>query len=112
VIHDVVLHMNGEQPLVADLFELPDPSTTLLRCTNLRHLNGKRPVWADDINSVFFFPMLNFRFLEVPPGSHTGEHLALGPGEEGVPIEMGSGRDNPDEDLAIDEDFLRRIREA
>jgi hypothetical protein len=112
VIHDVVLHMNGEQPLVADLFELPDPSTTLLRCTNLRHLNGKRPVWADDMNSVFFFPMLNFRFLEVPTGSLAGEHLALGPGEDETPIEMGSGRDDLDEDLAIDEDFLRRIREA
>ena len=112
MIRDVVLHMNNEQPLMADLFELPDATTALLRCTNLRMMNGKRPVFADDIESIFFFPMLHLRFIEVLPRSQGPEHLALGPGESSEPIEMGSGADELDDDLEIDEDFLRRIREA
>jgi len=44
VIRDVVLHMNNEQPLLADLFEAPSPGDVGLRCTNLRTMNGKRPV--------------------------------------------------------------------
>jgi hypothetical protein len=115
VIHDVVLHMTNDQPMLADLFELPDGSTTLLRCTNLRQMNGKRPIFVDDLGSIFFFPMDHLRFIEVLPRSQAAEHLALGSGEESGPIEMGSGNgtaDELDEELEIDEDFLRRVREA
>lgn len=112
MIRDVVLHMNNEQPLMADLFELPEGNTALLRCTNLRMMNGKRPVFADDVTSVFFFPMLHLRFIEVLPRSLGGEHLALGPGPD-EPIEMPSGAPGPaEEDFEVDEDFLRRVREA
>ena len=112
VIRDVVLHINNEQPLMADIFELPEGNTALLRCTNLRMMNGKRPIFADDVKSIFFFPMLHLRFIEVLPKSMGGDHLALGPGPE-EPIEMGSGTaEELDEDLEIDEDFLRRIREV
>ena len=114
MIHDVVLHMNNEQPLMADLFELPDASTALLRCTNLRMLNGKRPIFADDINSIFIFPMLHLRFIEVMPGSEPSDSLALPAGTAVEPIEMGSGGpgDDRDAEIEIDEDFLRRVREA
>ncbi len=113
MIRDAVLHLNNEQPLMADLFELPDATTTLLRCTNLRMMNGKRPIFADDTNSIFYFPMLHMRFIEVMPRSLQGDHPALPAGESLAPIPMGGGaHDDLDEDLEIDEDFLRRIREA
>jgi hypothetical protein len=114
VIRDAVLHINNEQPLMADLFELPEGNVALLRCTNLRTLNGKRPIFADDSESVFFFPMIHLRFVEVLPRSLDAEHLALSAGEPQEPIEMGSGspQDDLDTELEIDEDFLRRIREA
>ena len=112
MIRDAVLHINNEQPLLADIFELPEGNTALLRCTNLRMMNGKRPIFADDVKSIFFFPMLHLRFIEILPKSMAGEHLALGPGPD-EPIEMGSGTPaDDDEELEIDEDFLRRIREA
>ena len=112
MIRDAVLHINNEQPMLADIFELPEGNTALLRCTNLRMMNGKRPVFADDINSVFYFPMLHLRFIEVLPKSQGGDHLALPSGLE-EPIEMGSGAPEvAEEELEIDEDFLRRIREA
>jgi hypothetical protein len=113
VIRNAVLHMNNEQPLVADLFDMPEGNIALLRCTNLRMQNGKRPIFADDQNSTFLFPMVHIRFIEILPSATGAERLALGAGEHDEPIAMGSGTgDAPDDDLEIDQDFLRRIREA
>ena len=115
MILNVVLHINGEQPLLVDLFEMPNPSDSTIRCTNMRQMNGKRPVFVDDMNSVFFFPYLNVRFLEILPASlavgdrpmpvATGIH-----GEMAVPAALGGPDDGAD--IEIDEDFLRRIREV
>ena len=66
MIHNVVLHLNNEQPMVADLFDLPSSLDQGLRCTNLRTLDGKRPVFIDDIRNVFYFPYLHIRFVEIP----------------------------------------------
>ena len=113
MIHNAVLHINNEQPLMADLFELPEAGDVGLRCTNLRTLNGKRPVFADDSASVFFFPYLHIRFVEIPPAAMAGTALA---DSLPVAVAVSGGAEAPaaaeDEDLEIDEDFLRRIREV
>jgi hypothetical protein len=114
VIRDVVLHINNEQPLRADLFEFPEPDAVLLRCTNVRTLNNTRPVFVDDLNSIVFFPMLHLRFIEVLPKSQAEANLSLGPGETPIPIAAAAPtpEPEPEEDLEIDEDFLRKVREA
>jgi hypothetical protein len=115
VIRDVVLHVNGEQPMRADLFEFPEADAVLLRCTNLRTLNNTRPVFVDDLNSIFFFPMLHLRFIEVLPKSQAEANLALAPGETPIPMyapPQAPPEPEPEEDLEIDEDFLRKVREA
>ncbi|MFL5672834.1 MAG: hypothetical protein ACJ77C_12145 [Chloroflexota bacterium] len=119
MIRNVVLHMNNEQPLIADLFDAPSPGDVGLRCTNLRQLNGKRPVFVDDMKSVFFFPYLHVRFVEIPPAALAGADSSLatidddaadtGP-RAGDPTRVPEPE--PEPDLEIDEDFLRRIREA
>jgi hypothetical protein len=112
VIHNACIHINGEQPLLADLFDMPTAMDLGLRCTNLRTLDGKRPVFVDDQYSIFFFSYEHVRFVEIPPSS-----LAEN-GDKPVPIgsRLRGGVDPaplpPEEDLEIDEDFLRRIREV
>ena len=69
MLHDVVLHLNNEQPLMADLLREPGPQDILLLCTNLRYMNGKRPVFVDDGQSTFVFPMSIIRFVEIKPGT-------------------------------------------
>jgi len=113
VIRNAVLHIANEQPLVCDLFELPNPSDVALRCTNLRMLDGKRPIFIDDMASVFVFPYIHIRFIEVP---------AAAAAETGLPVQVpvvaavgaAQATVTPEEDgeLEIDEDFLRRIREV
>ena len=116
MIRNAILHIMNEQPMRADLFEAPSTTDVGLRCTNLRTMNGKRPVYVDDGASIFFFPYLQIRFVEIPPGAITGSDpdsaLELSrddatgdPGPSATPAE-------PEADLEIDEDFLRRIREV
>lgn len=110
-----MLHLNNDQPLIADLFELPSAGDLGLRCTNLRTLNGKRPVFADDSASVFFFPYVTMRFVEIPPSSVAGTDLPMPvPVAAGSPDGSSDAVDDADsdEELEIDEDFLRKIREV
>ncbi len=144
VIRNVVIHVANEQPLLADVFALPTASDAGLICTRVRSLDGKRPIFIDRIDSVFFFPYRVIRFIEIPPEemerhiAETGATIATGAVTgAGAPTAAGTsaspadgpgdaaGRlpvlipddgedlvlDEPETDLEIDEDFLRRIRD-
>jgi hypothetical protein len=134
VIRNVVIHLSNEQPLLGDLYAVPGPSDAGLLCTNVRMMNGKRPVFIDAAGSTFFFPYHIVRFLEMPPAELAkhqaagGNGLAFGEGttdaastgdEERLPVVVGgrddgAGAEDLDDleiDLDIDEDFLQRVRD-
>ena len=110
MIRNAVLHLMNEQPMIADLFEEPAAIDLGLRCTNLRTLDGKRPVFIDDMASVFFFPYLHIRFVEIPPASlaNAGEPATSEP----TVALATTVQPDVESELEIDEDFLRRIREV
>ena len=111
VIRNAIIHIQNEQPLLADLFEAPGPGDIGLRCTNLRTNDGKRPVFIESSASVFFFPYLHVRFLEIPAESLTGSDPSFAlEATEILPLPAPEAE--PEPDLEIDEDFLRRIREV
>jgi hypothetical protein len=112
VIRNVILHINGEQPLLADLFEAPESGDVGVRCTNLRQINGKRPVFVDDVSSIFFFPYLHIRFVEIPPGAMSAGDPSLSVTTDATPVRPPAPEPEAEPDLEIDEDFLRRIREV
>lgn len=114
MIRNVVLHISNEQPLIADLFELPSAGDVGLRCTNLRSFDGKRPIFVDDSASIFFFPYHRMSFLEVPASSAVGTDLgdmAPLPVAVSVSMQAPTGAAEDEGELEIDEDFLRKIRE-
>ena len=104
LIRDAVLHLQNEQPLLADLFAVPTATDACVVCTNVRTLAGKRPLFVDRMDSIFMFPLEHVRFVEVPVSSAGGLMAALGAGEaddaDEVPV------------LELDEDLMRRIRES
>lgn len=104
VIRNAVIHLTNEQPLLADLYALPAPGDTVIMCTNLRTMGGKRPVFADHIESVFYFPYAHVRFLEIPPGADPSKPAPDGKARAVEP--------EPEVELEIDEDFLKRVRDA
>jgi hypothetical protein len=133
VIRNVVVHVSNEQPLLADLFDVPGATDVGLLCTNMRLMDGKRPVFIDSSESTFFFPYRAIRFLEIPvgaidrhraeggraPGSARGgtpADASMPGGETSLPavIEVAAGDEGTGLDMGdeIDEDFLRRIRDA
>ena len=65
MLRNAVLHLANEQPLLADLFEMPTSGDVTVRLTNLRTLDGKRPIFVDDLKSVFVFPYhrVTFTFI-------------------------------------------------
>jgi hypothetical protein len=118
VIRNAVRHIMNEQPMLADMYEAPTPGDVGLRCTNLRTMNLKRPVFIDDSASIFFFPYLHIRFVEIPAGAITGSDpgsaIALSRGDANADRRppVAPPPEAPEPDLEIDEDFLRRIREV
>ena len=47
MIRNAVIHLLNEQPVLADLFEMPQALDQGLLCTNLRTMDGKRPVFVE-----------------------------------------------------------------
>jgi hypothetical protein len=128
VIRNVIVHISNEQPLMTDLFELPSSADAGLLCTNLRSMDGKRPVFIDNVENTFFFPYHVIRFLEIPVGAidrhgaEGGRYATTGSAATETSPETEPGSRLPavieveageqEADLGeIDEDFLRRIRD-
>jgi hypothetical protein len=106
MIRNSIIHISNEQPLLADLYEMPTSADASLVCTNIRMLDGKKPIFIEHSTSVFVFPYLHIRFIEIMPGSS-------GLAELSEPVEATEAAESADEaDLELDEDFLRRIREV
>jgi hypothetical protein len=64
--------------------------------------------------SIFFFPYLHIRFVEIPPGAVSGSNPSLAIElAEAAPVAVApAAPPEPEAELEIDEDFLRRIREV
>jgi hypothetical protein len=107
LIRGAVIHLMNEQPIVADLFGYPLAVDVTLVCTNVRGKTGKRPVWADHTESLFYFPWAQVRFLEVPPDRNAPPPP---PEDAGSAIALRAPAD--ESELEIDEDFLRRVRDV
>jgi hypothetical protein len=102
VIHDAVLHLVNEQPLLIDMFETPSPGDTVLVGTNLRTMSRTRPLFAEREDSTFVFPYTHIRFVELPVSAAAIESV-----EPISSIQLAE----PEPDDELDEDFLRRVRE-
>ena len=101
-----ILHLMNDQPLSVELLEQPKPSDIAVICTSVRTIDGKKPVFIDFANSTFVFPMAMIRFVEIIHPEAEAERAA------GIrPAALVVGEDEGG-DLEIDEDFLRRVREA
>jgi hypothetical protein len=74
-------------------------------------LDGKKPIFIDHADSVFVFPYLNIRFIEILASAATG--MPETPGDDrSVPAGDGIDEGEAEADLELDEDFLRRIRDV
>ncbi len=111
MIRNVVIHIANEQPLLADLYDMPGATDVSLVCTNVRMLDGKKPLFIDHTSSAFVFPYLHIRFIEIPAGAATGLPDQP-PGDRDTAAVDADKAEESDADLELDEDFLKRIRDV
>jgi hypothetical protein len=109
VISGVIVHIENQLPVMVDLEELPGPTDLVLRCTNVRGVDGKRPQYVHDRNSTFIFPMAQIRLIEAPAQSHI---TALAPDDTAEAFSEPADADLDTFDDEAEEDFLARIRDA
>ena len=69
MIRNVILHLHNELPLKADIESLPTAADAGLLCTNLRTLEGRKPLTTEYLDSVFLIPYNIIRFIEIPRAS-------------------------------------------
>lgn len=136
MIRNVILHLHGELPMKADIESLPTAADAGLLCTNLRTLEGRKPISTEFLDSVFLLPYNIIRFIEIPrdsidraaPGAGLSARPVALPAEAaGAPDDVrviitpppsppappdGGPADEAIEHLEPDADLLRRIREA
>ena len=107
VVRGAVIHLNNEQPVVADLFDFPTARDVAVVCTNMRTQDGKRPIFIDHADSIFVIPLAYVRFIELPRAAEAGEGSSSGSGRG-----RSAQAPPPEDEIEIDEDFLRKIRDA
>jgi hypothetical protein len=135
MIRNVVLHLHGELPMKADIESLPTAADAGLLCTNLRTMEGRKPLSTEFLDSVFLVPYNMIRFIEIPrdsieqatpsaerhhqaPAQLPAEAAAAPEGSVIVTPPPRAPEPEPEpEDVALerlepDADLLRRIREA
>ena len=134
MIRDVVLHMQGDQPKVADIESLPTADDNTLVCTNLRTMERRKPLTVDHTDSVFIIPLIFIRFIEIPRAAIMAAGVGgLGTRRPALPAPSGAPgvpmtsfepaahqvephepevEEDPYAELETDEELLRRIREA
>jgi hypothetical protein len=69
MIRNVILHLHNELPMKADIESLPTAADAGLLCTNLRTLEGRKPLSTEYLDSVFLIPYNIIRFIEIPRAS-------------------------------------------
>ncbi len=71
--YTVIIHMLNDQPLLADMEELPDPNSQALHCTNLRQKDGKDVGHVDMRAASFLIPWHRITLVELIGGEEETE---------------------------------------
>jgi len=61
----VIIHLANEDPLVAEMEELPNPGDTNFRCINPRRKDGKPVLYVDQGCTSLIFSWNRVSFMEV-----------------------------------------------
>ncbi|MCL7453675.1 MAG: hypothetical protein M8467_11585 [Anaerolineae bacterium] len=62
---EVIIHLHNEDPILADIETLPDPTHHSLVITNPRRLDGRRVHYFTEGATSFIFPWTRITFIEV-----------------------------------------------
>ena len=61
----IVLHIVGEEPVLADIEDMPDPTASYVTCSNIRKRDGKPVNYVSPGAKTILFPWTRISFLEI-----------------------------------------------
>lgn len=61
----VIIHLSNEDPVLADMEEMPSPTATTITFTNPRTRDGKNIKWVTAGATMFIFPLWRVNFIEL-----------------------------------------------
>ena len=64
----IIVHLLNEDPIVAEVEELPGPTDTTVRLSSVRLLDGKNVQFVTPGAIGFMFPLHRISFIEVMSG--------------------------------------------
>ena len=62
---EIILHLLNEDPILADMDELPDPTHHSIYVTNPRRRDGRPVHYVTEGATGFIFPMTRITFIEI-----------------------------------------------
>ncbi len=65
--YTVVIHLVGEEPVIAEMERLPNPTDNCVICTGVRRKDGKPVEYVDANADVIIFPWHRISIIEVFP---------------------------------------------
>ncbi len=65
--YTVVIHLVGEEPIMAEMDKLPEPSDNCIICTGVRRKDGKPVEYVEANADIVIFPWHRISAIEVLP---------------------------------------------
>jgi hypothetical protein len=106
-----MVHLQNDLPILVDLEAMPGPQDRIVRCTNVRTADGKRPSFVHEKSSTFLLPLAMIRLIEVPQVSDSYAVATQDNDEFHAPLAVVELPPLENDDEEAEEDLLARIRE-
>ena len=75
--YTIVLHVSGEEAVVAEIEELPEPDATMVTVKNPRRMDGKDLHYLDENVVTVIWPMNRINFIEILPTKEEEEIIGF-----------------------------------
>ncbi|MBN2147822.1 MAG: hypothetical protein JW726_10555 [Anaerolineales bacterium] len=63
--YSIILHVQGEEPIVGEIERLPDPTDLLVAVSNPRRLDGKDLHYLAENVTTVYWPVARMNFIEI-----------------------------------------------
>jgi hypothetical protein len=75
--YTIVIHVMGEEAVVAEIDELPGPEATLITVKNPRRMDGKDLHYLDENVVTVIWPVARLNFIELLPTKEEEEIIGF-----------------------------------
>ena len=74
---NLILHIAGEEPIVGEVEEIPNPGDLTIKVSNPRKMDGKELHYLAENVTVVIFPISRINFIEILPSREEEELIGF-----------------------------------